>query len=193
MELFLISIAVIGVLLVITTVSDKRKNPDKYPTKEVRQKVEQGKHYFRAGAINMAPAANNKYSLSGDAVRARDQWERAAALGNVQAITGIGIVAMRDNDLAAAQTRWTEAFNKGDFAAYIFRRITADPESSKQYPSAVSEYLSAMASGEPYGLRRWSATARQLGFSTYADEVVERATVIEYSDRLGKGPWGTTL
>ncbi|TFB71557.1 hypothetical protein E3O06_11980 [Cryobacterium glaciale] len=186
MELVLIGVAVIVVLLVITTLSDKRKNPDKYPTRVELHKVEQRDQLFRRGAIIMKSAVKSVLSPGKD--EARDAWEQAATLGNVHAITGLGIIAMMDHDLAAAQARWTEAFREGDDAAYIFKSISADPESSKEYARAVWAYLDAMASGEPDNLRHWSAVARPLGPSSYADGLLERASMIEFNNR--RGPWG---
>lgn len=191
-----LALVVILVLVAITSAFDKRKGTGYYTpygpssVREDRRIIDKGKSLYRNGALNMGQRnCRPGFGAANALKRAVDSWEEAAALGNVEAMTGLGIVAMDSGDLQAAQVRWSEAFGKGDDAAYVFTRITTDPSPKYSYKSAEGSYLGAMGDGNVGNMRYFAVIARSYSLTNFADELQWTADRIEQDDAQRRRPW----
>ncbi|MGA1826834.1 hypothetical protein [Microbacterium sp.] len=112
----------------------------------------------------------------GDEISARWRWEEAARLGNVQAVTGLGMIKFDGDDVEGARADWKRAADAGDVPAEIFLQLTDEhwTATTYTYEQAATAYLDVVCGRGANAFIRFRDIAEGLEHQAYADELHAR-------------------
>lgn len=187
---FLGFIGIIIVILIITVLvgnqRDKNRGTGYYEnygpnsTRRQRNQIEHGRAEVRRGL---------QLYLQNREEEARECWRRAEEIGEVEAITCLGIDAFEQDKFPVAQHRWGQAAGRGEPVSQMLLRLIAKPRSSARDDDIYNIYTSFglfEAEGEVESGWMLAAYAKTYGLHSYTDSLMRRIRDIENHQQQSK-------